>query len=175
TFGYGLAALKATTNVTDATIAFQDKFEICGTCDSTNRIKYAKDVLAAYGASPDYAASFVSQSFPVATTTMTMTEGQVIPSYIELKNVGAKTWDSNTRLGTTQSRDRVSKFADGTWVNDHRPSAVVGTVPPGSSYKFKFDLAAPEETGTFDEFFGVVQEGVAWFSDPGQGGPPDDE
>jgi hypothetical protein len=29
--------------------------------------------------------------------------------------------------------------------------------------------------GLYDEHFGVVQEGVAWFSDPGQGGPPDSD
>ena len=29
--------------------------------------------------------------------------------------------------------------------------------------------------GTYHEYFGVVQEGVAWFSDNGQGGPPDDQ
>lgn len=172
--GYGLAALKATTNVTDATTVFMSKFEICGTCASTNRINYAKAVLAAYGSTttPDWGASFVSQSFPMASTTMTMTEGQVVPSYIELKNTGGKTWDSNTRLATSQPRDRASKFANATWVNDHRLAEVKGTVPPGGTYKFQFDLAAPT-AGTYDEFFGVVQEGVAWFSDSGQGGPAD--
>jgi len=29
--------------------------------------------------------------------------------------------------------------------------------------------------GEYHEFFGVVQEGVAWFSDNGQGGPPDNQ
>lgn len=47
--GYGLADLKATTNVTQATIVFQNQYEICGTCAQTTRINYAKQVLAAYG------------------------------------------------------------------------------------------------------------------------------
>ena len=46
---YGLAALQATTNVTDATVAFQNDFEGCGTCDQSTRIAYAQAVLAAYG------------------------------------------------------------------------------------------------------------------------------
>jgi len=171
--GYGLAALKASTNVTDATVAFETDFEGCGTCDQSTRISYAEGVLSAYGAS-EYAAEFVSQSFPLATTTMMMTEGDVVPSYIELKNTGTKTWDSNTRIGTTQPRDRVSTFADSTWVADSRPAAVKGTVAPGATYKFTFDLAATK-AGTYDEFFGVVEDGVAWFSDPGQGGPPDND
>ncbi|MGZ6089267.1 MAG: phage tail tip lysozyme [Polyangiales bacterium] len=171
--GYGLAALKATTNVTDATVVFQNKFEGCGTCVETQRVTYAKAVLAAYGAAPPYAAAFVSQSFPLASTTMTMSEGEVVPSYIELKNVGTKTWDSKTFIGTTQPRDRKSAFADASWTSATRLAGVVGTVAPGATYKFKFNLKAPDTAGSYDEFFGVVQEGVAWFSDPGQGGPPD--
>ncbi len=171
--GYGLAALKASTNVTDATVAFETDFEGCGTCDQSTRISYAQGVLSAYGAA-EYAAQFVSQSFPLATTTLKMTEGDVVPSYIELKNTGTKAWDSKTRIGTTQPRDRVSKFADSSWVADNRPAAVVGTVAPGATYKFTFNLAATTP-GTFDEFFGVVEDGVAWFSDSGQGGPPDDD
>src|SRR5262249_49779080 len=31
----------------------------------------------------------------------------------------------------------------------------------------------PAKDGLYDEHIGLVQEGVAWFSDPGQGGPPD--
>ncbi len=173
--GYGLAALRATTDVTNATITFQTDFEGCGQCVQSQRIAYAQAVLAAYGAVA-YSAAYVSQSFPLASAPpLAMVEGQVIPSYIELKNTGTKTWDSNTRIGTTQPRDRKSAFADGTWINDTRPAAVTGTVPPGGTYKFQFDLAAPVMPGTYDEFFGVVQEGVAWFSDPGQGGPPDND
>jgi len=68
----------------------------------------------------------------------------------------------------------VSVFADHTWVADNRPAQVTGTVAPGQTYKFTFDLDATK-VGTFDEFFGVVEDGVAWFSDPGQGGPPDND
>jgi hypothetical protein len=174
--GYGLAALRASTDVTGATITFETQFEGCGQCNESQRIAYAQAVLAAFGSSSvAYGAQFVSQSFPLASTTMTMIEGQVIPSYIELRNTGTHAWDSSTHLGTTQPRDRKSAFADGTWLSDHRPSGVTGTVPPGGTFKFQFDLAAPSMPGTYDEFFGVVQDGVAWFSDPGQGGPPDND
>jgi lysozyme len=122
-----------------------------------------------------YAAQFVSQSFPLATSPLTMVEGEILPSTIELKNVGSKPWDSSTRIGTTQPRDRASVFADGTWISPNRLAAVNGTVAPGGTYKFAFDLHAPATPGTYDEYFGVVEEGVAWFSDPGQGGPPDND
>lgn len=46
---FGLASLQSSTNVADATTVFQDDFEICGTCDASQRISYAQDVLNAYG------------------------------------------------------------------------------------------------------------------------------
>ena len=47
--GYGLSQLKSSPNLTDATIAFQDRFEGCGECDESNRIRYAQEVLTEYG------------------------------------------------------------------------------------------------------------------------------
>lgn len=170
--GYRLASLKKTTNVSDATVVFQTDFEGCGNCQQTTRIAYAKAVLSAYG-SIAYGAQFVSQSFPPASTTMPMTAGQIVAATVELKNTGTKAWDSNTRLATTEPRDRKSAFADASWLSDDRPSAVKGTVAPGGTYKFTFNLAAPSKPGLYDEHFGVVEEGVAWFGDPGQGGPVD--
>lgn len=101
--------------------------------------------------------------------------GETVDAYIELKNIGTATWDSNTRLATTQPRDRASVFVGPEWSGDNRYAAVQGTVAPGSNYKFTFKLHAPDQTGTYDEHFGVVQEGTAWFSDAGQGGPADDQ
>ncbi len=127
------------------------------------------------GLAQAYAASYVKQSFPLASTALQMTAGQTIPSYIEMKNSGGLTWDSNTRLATTQPRDRMSAFADSSWISPNRLAAVSGTVPPGGTYKFQFNLHAPSTPGTYYEYFNLVEEGVAWFSDPGQGGPPDND
>jgi hypothetical protein len=49
--GYGLSSLRAATTVTQAVIAFQDKYEICGTCDSSRRIAFAQEALNAFGGS----------------------------------------------------------------------------------------------------------------------------
>jgi hypothetical protein len=49
TFGYGYSSLKSAGSLSAATIAFEDKYEICGECDQSNRISYAEQVLAAYG------------------------------------------------------------------------------------------------------------------------------
>ena len=122
-----------------------------------------------------YAAQYVSQSWPLATTAMMMTTCETTSATLTLKNVGTATWDSNTRLATTQPRDRKSVFGDSTWVLDDRPAQVTGTVSPGATFEFKFDFHAPPTAGSYMEYFGLVQDGVAWFSDPGQGGPPDND
>jgi len=122
-----------------------------------------------------YGATYVSQSWPLASTTMMMTTCQTVAATITFKNSGTKTWDADTRLGTTQPRDRTSVFADSTWISVDRAAQVSGTVPPGGTFEFKFDFHAPPTAGSYKEYFGLVEDGVAWFSDPGQGGPPDDD
>jgi hypothetical protein len=47
--GYGLSELRASNNITSATVAFQNRFEGCGTCDESRRIQYAQQALNAYG------------------------------------------------------------------------------------------------------------------------------
>ena len=125
------------------------------------------------GGGADWGAQYVSQSWPLATMTMTMTVNQALPASLTLKNIGAKAWDTSTKIGTTQPRDRTSPFYASDWLAPNRLAGVTGTVAPGADYDFKFTFQAPNTPGMYDEFYGVVQEGVAWFSDPGQGGPVD--
>jgi hypothetical protein len=54
---YGLAQLRASTNLNDATQVFEDKFEGCvyanfPVCNLPQRVTYAKGILAAYGNDP---------------------------------------------------------------------------------------------------------------------------
>ena len=49
--GYGYSTLEASTTVSAATIAFEDKYEICGDCEQSQRISYAEEVLADAGGS----------------------------------------------------------------------------------------------------------------------------
>lgn len=46
--GYGLGALRNTTTISGATVAFERDFEKCGTCAQTARINYAVQVYNAY-------------------------------------------------------------------------------------------------------------------------------
>jgi hypothetical protein len=178
TIGYGYSDLKATTNVTDATIAFMDKYEICGDCLSSQRVAYAQDVLAAYGQIP-YGASYVSQSWPLASQpAMTVKCGESVAASITLLNTGTDAWTTSTKLGTTMPRDRASIFAGSDWLAPNR-AATSGAVAPGAKGTFKFSFTGPTGAacvpGTYTEYFGVVQESVAWFSDAGDGGPADND
>lgn len=47
--GYGLSELRAATTINAAVTAFQNKYEICGTCAQTKRLEYARQALADYG------------------------------------------------------------------------------------------------------------------------------
>jgi hypothetical protein len=124
---------------------------------------------------PNWAGQFVDQSFPKAGAgaVLTMTVGEDVTGWIEMKNVGGKSWDSKTFLGTTMPRDRSSALAGHDWTAPNRPAGVGGIVSPGGTHRFTFTFHA-SAVGRYDEHFGMVEEGVAWFSDKGEGGPADD-
>ncbi len=46
---YGLSRLRAAGTLSQATVAFQDDFEVCGACNQSARIHDAQQVLTAYG------------------------------------------------------------------------------------------------------------------------------
>ncbi|SCL29605.1 hypothetical protein GA0074692_2759 [Micromonospora pallida] len=46
--GYGLAQLRASSTIADATVAFQDLYERCGTCHESTRISYATNYYNQY-------------------------------------------------------------------------------------------------------------------------------
>lgn len=121
-----------------------------------------------------YAAAFVMQTFPVAAAApIALAPGEEVLGTIELENVGTEDWTGDTRLAPTP-RDAASSLAASDWVSPTRVQAVDGVVPPGETFPFTFSLRGPSEPGRVCQTFGLVQEGVTWFSDPGHGGPPDD-
>lgn len=123
---------------------------------------------------PPWSAAYVSQTFPLASRPFDLAPGQEVDGEIELRNIGSETWEpGRTFLGTTEPRDRPSPLAHASWINDHRAATVDRVVPPGETGRFVFTVRAPSAPGDYPQFFNVVQEGVAWFSDSGM--PPDDQ
>ncbi len=172
----GLSQLRAATTVSAATIAFQDHYEGCGTCLQSQRITYSQQVYNAYSAST-WGASFVSQSFPYASAgAVSIRAGSTATISLTMRNSGTHAWDSRTCIATTGPRDRSSVFAGSEWRGANRPSCVPAgmTVAAGANHTFTWVMHAPAATGRYDEHWGMVEEGVTWFSASGQGGPADD-
>lgn len=131
------------------------------------------------GGHPIYGARYVMQSFPLSSVgTLQIQQGASVAASIELRNSGTADWDENTRIATTVDRDRADLFQGADWISSNRLASVPAgmTIPPGSTYTFEWTFTVPPGTplGMYDEHLGVVQEGTAWFGDPGQGGPSDD-
>ncbi|NUO47676.1 MAG: hypothetical protein HOV80_02340 [Polyangiaceae bacterium] len=123
--------------------------------------------LLAFASEGGYAAELVSIDVPA-----TVLRGESFTARVTVRNTGSSPFDPSTSLGTTEPRDRESVFYDSTWPANNRPASVVSSVAPGAEHTFEFAMRAPAMAGTYQEHFGLVQEGLAWFGN--QGGPPDD-
>jgi Phage tail lysozyme len=171
--GYGYNDLRAATTVTQAVTVFQDEYEICGACDSSNRIAHANAALAQFGndGGPVWAATFVSQSWPYASAPpIQMTQYQVQHGSIDLKNTGNVTWPAGIVKLAPIPRDHASNLAAQSWLSTSRVSTIAADVAPGGTGHFEWDLD-PQDAGDFQPYFGLVAEGKAWFAD--SGGPGD--
>jgi hypothetical protein len=122
-----------------------------------------------------YGAVFVSQSFPFASTPIVIKAGATLSASITLRNSGNRPWDADTIFATTLPRHRKSAFAGADWLTASRLASCSGGAAPGDSCTFRFTFHAPSSPGTYKEYFGMLQEGEGWFSDPGQNGPPDNQ
>ncbi|OGB73654.1 hypothetical protein A3K24_02320 [candidate division Kazan bacterium RIFCSPHIGHO2_01_FULL_44_14] len=89
--------------------------------------------------------------------------------WVEFKNTGTIPWQSTglnpVRLGTTHTRDRVSRFTHSTWIINNNRATSVGNavVKPGEIGRFEFKIKAPTRTGYYREWFGLVAEFKQWF------------
>ena len=119
----------------------------------------------------DFAAEWVSQSFPLASATFELYPGQEMTGVFEMRNVGEAAWMPGVTLFAPTPRDVASPLASADWVAPTRASTVDRVVPPGETGMFAFTVRGPDVPGEYSQFFGLVQEGVSWFAD--QGGPPD--
>lgn len=114
---------------------------------------------------PDYEAEYVANTFPAQ-----VTAGETVEVSVTYKNTGDQTWNSNTRLGTENERDRNSVFYNSSdWLGANRPTAVDSSTAPGANGTFTFIAKAPSTTGNYEEHFALLQEGVTWFPSSGPG------
>jgi hypothetical protein len=123
-------------------------------------------------ASNGYEAKWVGQS-----DYLTLESGQTATSYFLAQNVGTATWTNDVvRLGTTTPQDRISAFANSTWIQGNRPTPLdQAFVEPGNTGRFTFQVTAPvvSSTTVFNEFFAPVAEARAWMYNDASNWPPD--
>ena len=121
----------------------------------------------------------------------TFERNSTMTARVAIKNTGRLTWSAGganpVRLATTHPQNRSSAFRTLTgpdpWLSASRPSAIDGTVTnltgnmtvnaadttiePGQIALFSVPLTAAPAPGSYREYFSLVQEGLAWFPDPG--------
>ena len=118
-----------------------------------------------------YEAKFIAQS-----SYLTLESGQTAGSYFDAQNVGSATWTNDVvRLGTTNPRDRISVFANSSWMAGFRATPLDQPfVEPGGVGRFSFTVTAPDVSATtvFDEFFAPLAEARAWMENDASNWPP---
>jgi archaellum component FlaG (FlaF/FlaG flagellin family) len=98
---------------------------------------------------------------------VTVDPGEVKSLTLTVTNTGNTTWRNSganpVRLAT--SGNRTSPFQASNWISATRVATLQqATVAPGATGTFVFDMKAPSATGTYDETFEMVAEGLAWFN-----------
>ncbi len=121
---------------------------------------------------PTYIWQFVSQGSDKDLTKIK--PGETATISLTAKNTGNATWyrtgSNPVRVGTTNPRDRMSAFANGTWLGPNRPVGIpAGTdsVAPGATVTFTWTYTTPSRPGAYREYFSLVTEGITWMNDPG--------
>lgn len=103
----------------------------------------------------------------------TLTPGQTAYVVIIAANNGDVPWensgDNPVDLGTNRPGDRNSAFCTAEWLSCRRPARLQeAVVNPGEWGTFTFPIKAPTTTGSYNEYFNLVAEGITWFKDIGQ-------
>ena len=88
-------------------------------------------------------ATFVSETIPDNTVEPA---GQIFTKTWTLKNSGTTTWGSGYKLA----------YVSGSLSTSHTDVTVVGSVSPGQSYTFSVPMKAPTTSGTFTEYWKLV-------------------
>lgn len=125
-------------------------------------------------APPQLRAQYVHQTFPLASQPFELRPGERVSGYLEMRNTGGVTWEpGKTFLATTEPREGASPLVGPDWISPSRAATIDSTVPPNGTGRFNFTVQAPLTPGEYPQYFNLMHEGVGWFGDPGQGGPPD--
>jgi hypothetical protein len=84
------------------------------------------------------------------------------------RNTGYQTWSQSVvHLGTDNPEDRLSSFANSSWLSANRIAMQQSSVIPGNTATFQFSITAPSTPGSYREYFNLVADGTTWMNDLG--------
>ncbi|HTI40869.1 MAG TPA: FG-GAP-like repeat-containing protein [Vicinamibacterales bacterium] len=113
------------------------------------------------------AAPLLDAQFIGLTVPSSMTAGERYPVSVTFKNTGSGTWNNTTGPGTPNAFSLGSQNPqdNALWGLSPFPNRVpvTGSVPPGATATFVFDVVAPATPGTYSFQWQMVDEYVAWF------------
>ena len=145
----------------------------CSSYGNRNFYLYYNDWFGSTIGNAVYSWSLVSQeaysdsdyTTKVANSSLSMEPNESLYLKVVVKNTGNQTWYSDfARLGTLNTKDRASTFADG-WPSASRAAVMVeDSVAAGQNATFRFKITAPPALGNYSESFGVLLEGQRWMS-----------
>lgn len=116
--------------------------------------------------------AYTDQTKSTGKGTTNLTPGERVYVGFTARNTGNVTWKNNgawpVNVGMTHPVDRLSHYFDGTWLGQNRPARLIeSSVAPGQVGTFEFWMKAPSnQSGISLEYFSLVAEGAAWFTDP---------
>jgi subtilisin family serine protease len=116
--------------------------------------------------------NFYSWQFVSQTGNTYLTQTQKSTWTVSARNTGTATWSNSgsnpVRLAPSRSNDRNSAFCTSTWITCARVANLnEASVPPGSVGTFTFEVQAPANAGSYNEYFNLLAEGNTWMNDPG--------
>jgi hypothetical protein len=121
-------------------------------------------------APPPLWAEYVDDTLPSA-----LAAGDVVQVTLRMRNRGSIAWaPGQVKLAPVEPRDNDSPLCEpNSWLTCGRVTANSSIVEPGQNAKFDFAITADPAAAGFsvNQCWGLLIEGVHWFSDVGQGGP----
>ena len=123
----------------------------------------------ANAAIPTYLYQYISQT--TNKDFASLVKGDTATVTLKVKNVGTATWRKTgtnpVHVGTAKSQDRISLFANSSWIGANRPTGLSADVLPGKTTTFTWTMTAPTTTGHYHEYFSLVAEGKTWMNNAG--------
>lgn len=115
---------------------------------------------------PDYDGVITDQSPQY----LTLKPGETVNVWVKIKNTGKNWWYREglypIHIGTDNPRDRLSSFANNTWIGSNRPAKLTNNgIANNQETTFNFTITAPYEQKDYEEHFRPVAENHSWFKD----------